>query len=100
VRSRTGISGFVVQEADGFGGVRILDGMGDGAIFVAEFATRLIAVEQRFCDAAVADHFVAQVPRDALRTVAPEDNSLLQVDDTQAGGQAIDTAATDVGVVK
>ncbi len=42
------VSGFVVQESDGLGGVRGLDGAGDGAIFFAEFTTGLVAVQQGF----------------------------------------------------
>ena len=45
---RNFVSGLVVQESDGLGGVRSLDGAGDGTIFVAEFATGLIAVQQSF----------------------------------------------------
>lgn len=93
---RNFISGFVVQKTQGFGGTRRLDGARDGAVFVAEFATRLIAVQQRFRDAGVANDFVAQVACDALRAIAPEDNFLLHVDDAQADGEAIDNAATDV----
>ena len=42
------VSGFVVQEPDGLGGMRSFDGAGDGTIFFAEFATGLIAVQQGF----------------------------------------------------
>jgi len=74
------ISGFVMQKAQRFDRVRCLDVVGDGAVFVAEFATRLITVQQRFGDAGVANDFVAQVACNALRAIAPEDNSLLHVD--------------------
>ena len=52
------------------------------------FATRPIAVQQGFADAAVANHFVAQVASDALRPVAPEDDFLLHVDNAEAARQA------------
>ena len=71
---RNFISALVVQEADGLDGMRRLNRAGDGAVFVAEFATRLIAVQQGFRDAGVADDFVAQVPGNALGAVAPEDD--------------------------
>src|SRR5277367_6297438 len=91
------VSGLVVQKADHFGGVRSLDGAGDGTILRAEFATRLIAVQQRF---AVANDFVAPMPRDAFGAITPEDNSLLQVDDAETDGQAFDNVASGLGIVK
>ncbi len=89
-----------MQESDGLGGVRSLDGAGDGAVFFAEFATRLIAVQQRLGGAGVADDVVAQVSSNALGAVAPEGNSLLHIDDAEAGGQALENAAADVGIMK
>ncbi len=97
---RNFVSGFVVQKADGLGGAGRLDGAGDRAIFVAEFTTGLIAVQQSFCDTGVANDFVAQVTGDALGAVAPEHNLFLHVDDAQAGGQAFEDAAADFRVVK
>ena len=98
--NRNFISGLVVQEPDPFGGVRRLDGAGDRAVFLAEFTAGLIAVQQSFGDAGVADDFVAKMAGDTLGAVAPKDNFLLHIDDAQAGGQAIKNAATDIGVVK
>ena len=97
---RNFVSRFVVQKSDGLGGVRRLDGAGDRTIFFAEFASRLIAVQQSFRDTGVANDFVAQMAGDALGAVAPEDDFLLHVDDAQADGQAFQNAAADVGIVK
>jgi len=84
--NRSFVSCLVVQESDSLGGLRCFHGAGDGAIFVAEFTSWLIAMQHGFRDAAVAHDFVAQAARNALGSVAPEDNLLLQVDDAQAGG--------------
>lgn len=54
--------------------MRSFDGAGDGAIFFAEFAAGLVAVQQRFRDAGVADDVVAQVSGDAFGSVAPDDD--------------------------
>ena len=97
---RNFISGFVVQKAGGIDGVRCFHGAVDRAVLAAEFATRLIAVEQRFRNTGVADDFVAQVAGDALRPIAPEHNSLLHVDHAEASRQAFEDAATDLWVVK
>ncbi|MFZ1138071.1 MAG: hypothetical protein WAN76_02760 [Candidatus Sulfotelmatobacter sp.] len=94
------MSGFVVQKTDGFSGLRCLDGAGDRAVLFAEFTTRLITVQQSLRDTGVADDFMAQVARNALRPVAPEHNFLLHVQDAEAGRQAFEDAATEVGVVK
>jgi hypothetical protein len=48
----------------------------------------------------MADHFGSQPSGDALGSVAPEDNFLLHVDDTQGGRQALENAAGDIGVEK
>jgi hypothetical protein len=80
--------------------VRSLDRAGDGAIIFAEFATGLIAVQQGFRDAGVADDVVAQVASDSLAAIAPENNFPLQVNDAEAGGQALEDAAADLGIVK
>jgi len=94
------MSGFVMQETDGFRGVRCLDRTSDGTVLFAEFATWLITVQQGFRNTGVADHFVAQVARDSLRTVAPEHNFLLHVHDAQSGRQAFEDAAAEVWVMK
>ena len=94
------VSGFVVEESSGLDGVRSFDGAGDGAIFAAEFATGLVAVQQSFGDAGVADDLVAQEPCDALGAIAPEDDLFLHVDDAEAGGHAVEDAAANLGVVE
>jgi hypothetical protein len=94
------VSLFVLQKTDGFCGLRCLDGAGDRAILVAELASRLVAMQDRFRDTRVAYDFMPQAARDALGPVAPEHNFLLQVDHAYAGGQAIDYAATNVSVMK
>jgi hypothetical protein len=48
----------------------------------------------------VADLFVAQVARNSLCTVAPKHNFLLHVHHAQTGRQALEDAATEIGVVK
>jgi hypothetical protein len=94
------MSCFVMQETDRFRRLRCLDRARDGTVFFAEFTTWLIAVQQSFRDTGVADHFVAQVARNSLCTVAPKHNFLLHVHHAQTGRQALEDAATEIGVVK
>jgi hypothetical protein len=90
----------MVQKTHGFGGMRCLDGAGDGAIVAAELTPGLIAVQQSFRDAGVANDFVPQVARNTLGAVAPEYDLVLHVDDAQTGRQAFENAAANVGIVK
>ena len=64
-----------------------------------KIAARLIAVQQRFRNTGMANDFVAQMAGDALRSVTPEHNFLLHVDDAQASRKAFE-AATDLRIVK
>ena len=94
------MSGFVMQKTDCFRGLRCLDGARERTVLFAEFTTRLITVQQSFCDTRVADHLVAQVAGDSLRTIAPEHNLLLHIHDAQPGRQTFEDAAAKVWVVK
>ena len=94
------MSGFVMQETNRFRGLRCLDGARYGTVLFAEFTTGLITVQQSFRDTRVANHLVAQVARDSLRTIAPEHNLLLHIHDAQSGRQTFEDAATKVWVVK
>src|ERR1700687_6241604 len=94
------VSGFVLQKTNRLCRLGCLDGSSHRAVLVAELASRLVAMQDSFPDARVAYDFMPQVARDALAPVAPEHNFLLHVDYAYAGGQAIDDAATNVGVVK
>jgi hypothetical protein len=90
----------VVQEADGFSGMRCFHGAGERAILVAEFTPRLIALQQRFCDTGMPNHFVAGSPRYVFCSVAPQYDFLLHVDDAESCRHAFQDAATDLGIVK
>ncbi|HWJ18274.1 MAG TPA: hypothetical protein VNR65_06060 [Geobacterales bacterium] len=48
----------------------------------------------------MADDVVAQVAGDAFGAVAPDDNFLLHVDNAEPGGEALENAAADVGIMK
>jgi hypothetical protein len=94
------VPGLVMQETDGLRWLRCFDRASQWAILVAELAARLIALQQGFSDAGVADDFVALAAGDAFGAIAPEDNFLLHVDDTEASGQAVEDAGTDFGFMK
>jgi len=91
---------FVVQKTVSLGGLRRLHGAGDGTIFAAEFTARLIAVQQGFRDAGATNDFVPQPSGNAFCPIAPQNNSLFQVDDAQPGRQAFEDAAADFRVVE
>src|SRR5579859_1169840 len=94
------VSSLVVEESDGLRWVRGLDGAGQWTFLVAEFATGLVALQHGLSDAGVADDFMARPARDALSSIAPEEDFFLHVDDAKAGGQAIENAATNFGFME
>src|SRR5438874_896551 len=98
--NRNFVSGLVVQEPDAFSGVRGFDRACDRAVFFAELTAWLIAVQQTFGDAGVPDDLVTEMASDALRSIAPEYDFFLHVDDGESGRQAIENAATDVRVME
>jgi hypothetical protein len=90
----------VAKESSSLGGVRCLDGAGNGTILATEFASRLIAVQRSLSDTGVANDFVPQVSRDSLRTVAPEHDFLMHVDHAHPGRQAFENAAANIWIVE
>jgi len=95
------VSGFVVQEGDGVGGMRVLDGLRERTVVAAKFAVGFVAVEERLTGAGrFADDFVARMAGDALGAVAPENDSPLRVDHSEADGKAFENAAADFEIVK
>ena len=92
------VSGAMAQERCGFDAVRRLHGAGERATLGAPFAILLIAMQQRFSDAAVPDGFVTEMAGDFFSAVAPEDDSFLQVHDAEANRQAFENAAIDLGI--
>jgi len=94
------VSGFVVEETEGVSGAGGFDGLGERTSLAAEFASRLIAVEQGVRDAGLADDFVAGMTSDAFGAVAPEDYFFLRVDDAEADGQAFQDAAAEFEIVE
>jgi hypothetical protein len=43
---------------------------------------------------------MAKMARDALRAIAPENDSLVCVDDDHTGGKAFENASADIGIVE
>ena len=62
--------------------LRAFHGTRDRAELATEFAAWLVAMQEGFGDTRMADDFVAHMPRDAFRAVAPEKDLLFQVDYT------------------
>jgi hypothetical protein len=91
--NRNFISGFVVQRAGPLGWMCRLDGAGERVVLVNEFMIRLIIVQQTFFENGSSDDFVAQASGDALRSVAPEHDFFLHVNDTYSYGQALQNVA-------
>jgi hypothetical protein len=95
------VSGLVMEKGDGVSGMCVLDGLSERTIFAAKFAVGLVAIEKSLIGAGrFSDDFVAGMAGDALGAVAPENNSLLDVDDGEADGQAFEDAAAEFEIVK
>src|SRR5579863_8977808 len=97
---RNFMSRFVVEKSCVQDGMRRFHRPRDWTILLAEFASRLVAVQQCFPNTRVPDHFMPCMPADALRAIAPQDDVLLQVNDTQSRRQAFENAAIDFRVVE
>jgi hypothetical protein len=91
---------FVMQEGESIYGLGSFHGARRWAIFFAEFAARLIAVQQSFTDAAMANNFVAGVTRNAFGPSTPHHDFFLQVDNAQPSGEIFEDAATNLGIVE
>jgi hypothetical protein len=98
--NRNIVSGFVVKRTGRLGGVRGLHGEGDGAILAAEFASRLIAMQERFRDARVADDIMAEMAGDALGSGTPDHDFLSEIDDAESDRQTFEDRAADLLIVK
>ena len=98
--NRNFVSGFVMQKPDALDRMRGFDGAGSRTLFVAEFAARLIALQQRLGGAGAANDIVTQMAGDAFGPIAPKDNLLLHVEDRQSRGQTFKNAAAGLGLVE
>src|SRR5579863_7781581 len=84
-----------MQKSRGFGRVRCLDGARQRAFLGAEFAARLIAVQQCLPDTGVSQHFMPQVAGNAFCAIAPEHDLFLQIDHAYARRQTLQNVAAD-----
>jgi hypothetical protein len=78
---------------------RGLDRTRQGTFLAAELAPWMITMKEGFSDTRLSDHFMSPMPGDALGSIAPDDESLLRVNDTKPCWQAVQWRATDFGIV-
>lgn len=94
------VSALVMQEPHGFYRFARFYGLRLSAVFTAELASRLAAMQQRFGDTGVPHDFVAKSTRDAFRTIAPKNNFFLHVKYAQSGWEAFQNVATNLELVE
>jgi hypothetical protein len=94
------MSGFVMDEGQGFHRFGIVQGGGDRAFLVAHFATVLVAMEKDVLGADVAEDIDTGITSNLFGAVAPEDDLLLQVENAYADLQAVEDVAVSIGVAK
>lgn len=82
------VSALVMQEPHGFYRFARFHGLCLSAVFTAELASRLAAMQQCFGDTRVSHDFVPKSTRDAFRAIAPKNNSFLHIKYAQSGGEA------------
>ncbi len=97
---RNFVSGLVVEKGESFRRLRSFDGLRQGAILAAEFAAGLIAVQQGFTNAAMADNFMPEAARDFFCARIPQNDSSLCVDNTESSRQIFQNTAPNLGIVE
>jgi hypothetical protein len=97
---RNFVSALVMNKSACMGGVRRFQSVCGRAMLATELAARLVAVQEWFRDAGMAEHFMPQVPRHTLRAGAPQENSVLPVEDTDPSRQTLQNIAAHLGVIE
>ena len=104
-RSRARVHGNLVPilveyERQRFDRLRSFHCLRQRTIFVAPLTILMIAMQQRLPNARMTDDFMPSSAGNSFRTVAPKNYAFLQIDHTQADGQALENAVVNIGIVK